>query len=140
MVEIASFGAGLATAHEVHRLMRAAQAAGKRVIALLRGDDAGLREYLVAAGAGDRRESRHDAHTARGRDWWRLSEERARQIEDPGADAAVEGVQGRRRDTGRDTMSPALRESMEAVVADWEKILVETIASARKLSPEKRAS
>src|SRR6266446_5526143 len=37
----------------------------------------------------------------------------------------------------RDTMSPALRESMEAVVGDWEKVLVETIASARKLSPER---
>ena len=36
VVEIASFGAGLATAHEIHRLMRAAQAGGKRVIALLR--------------------------------------------------------------------------------------------------------
>jgi protease-4 len=34
-------------------------------------------------------------------------------------------------------MSPALRESMEAIVADWEELLVETIASARKLSPEK---
>src|SRR3984957_8499053 len=53
VVEIAGFGAGLATAHEVHRLMRAAQTAGKRVIALLRGDDAGLREYLVAAGGGE---------------------------------------------------------------------------------------
>src|ERR1700693_11182 len=53
VVEIASFGAGLATAHEIHRLMRAAQTGGKRVIALLRGDDAGLREYLVAAGAGE---------------------------------------------------------------------------------------
>src|SRR6202034_1450733 len=38
---------------------------------------------------------------------------------------------------GRDTMSPAVRESMEAIVADWEKILVETIASARKMSPER---
>ncbi len=52
VVDIAGFGAGLATAHEIHRLLRAAQAGGKRVIALLRGDSAGLREYLVAAGAG----------------------------------------------------------------------------------------
>ena len=52
VVEIAEFGAGLATAHEIHRLLRAAQAGGKRVIALLRGDSAGLREYLVATGAG----------------------------------------------------------------------------------------
>ncbi|MGB3552497.1 MAG: S49 family peptidase, partial [Candidatus Binatus sp.] len=53
VVEIAQFGGGLATAHEIHRLLRAAQAGGKRVIALLRGDNAGLREYLVAAGAGE---------------------------------------------------------------------------------------
>ena len=38
---------------------------------------------------------------------------------------------------GRDTMSPAVRESMEAIVADWEKILIETIASARKLSADR---
>src|SRR5271156_6633808 len=53
VVEIAGFGAGLATAHEVHRMLLAARAGGKRVIALLRGDDAGLREYLVATGAGE---------------------------------------------------------------------------------------
>src|SRR5208283_4984675 len=38
---------------------------------------------------------------------------------------------------GRDTMSPAVRESMEAIVADWEKILVETIAAARKLTAQR---
>jgi protease-4 len=37
----------------------------------------------------------------------------------------------------REEMSPALRESMEAIVSDWQKILVETIASARKLSLER---
>src|SRR5208283_2681063 len=37
----------------------------------------------------------------------------------------------------RDTMSPAVRESMEAIVADWEKILVETIAAARKLTAQR---
>src|SRR5260370_15585385 len=52
VVEIAGLEAGLATAHELHRLLRAAHSAGKRVIAILDGDSAGLRDYMVAAGAG----------------------------------------------------------------------------------------
>src|SRR5258708_22160525 len=53
VVEIAGLEAGLATAHELHRLLRAAHSAGKRVIAILDGDSAGLRDYMVAAGRGE---------------------------------------------------------------------------------------
>ncbi|MGC2302847.1 signal peptide peptidase SppA [Candidatus Binatus sp.] len=138
IVEIASFGAGLATAHEIHRLMRAAQAGGKRVIALLRGDDAGLREYLVAAGAGEIVANPDTMLTMLGvatggvflknaLDKLRIQAQTLQWKEYKGAAETL----------GRDTMSPAVRESMEAIVADWEKILVEAIASARKFSPEK---
>ncbi|HVN63134.1 MAG TPA: hypothetical protein VMT58_00745, partial [Candidatus Binataceae bacterium] len=53
VVEFAGFEAGLATAHEIYRLLRAVHSRGKRVIALLHGDIAGPREYLAAAGASE---------------------------------------------------------------------------------------
>ncbi len=138
VVEIASFGAGLATAHEVHRLMRAAQTAGKRVIALLRGDDAGLREYLAAAGAGEIVANPDTMLTLLGVATGGVFLKNALdKLKIQAQTLQWKEYKGAAETLGRDTMSPALRESMEAVVADWEKILIETIASARKLSPEK---
>src|SRR5271157_3517575 len=138
VVEIAEFGAGLATAHEIHRLLRAAQAGGKRVIALLRGDSAGLREYLVAAGAGEIVANPDTMLTMLGvatggvflksaLDKLKIQAQILQWKEYKGAGEML----------GRDTMSPAVRESMEAIVADWEKIIVETVASARKMTPER---
>jgi len=138
VVEIAEFGAGLATAHEIHRLLRAAQAGGKRVIALLRGDSAGLREYLVAAGAGEIVANPDTMLTMLGvatggvflknaLDKLKIQAQTLQWKEYKGAGEML----------GRDTMSPAVRESMEAIVADWEKILIETIASARKLTAQR---
>jgi protease-4 len=138
VVEIASFGAGLATAHEVHRLMRAAQLAGKRVITLLRGDDAGLREYLVAAGAGEIVANPDTMLTMLGVATGGVFLKNALdKLKIQAQTLQWKEYKGAAETLGRDTMSSALRESMEAIVADWEKILVETIASARKLSPEK---
>ncbi len=138
VVEIASFGAGLATAHEVHRLMRAAQLAGKRVIALLRGDDAGLREYLVAAGAGEIVANPDTMLTMLGVATGGVFLKNALdKLKIQAQTLQWKEYKGAAETLGRDTMSPALRESMECIVADWEKILVETIASARKLSPER---
>ncbi len=138
VVEIAELGAGLATAHEIHRLLRAAQAGGKRVIALLRGDSAGLREYLVAAGAGEIVANPDTTLTMLGvatggvflksaLDKLKIQAQILQWKEYKGAGEML----------GRDTMSPAVRESMEAIVADWEKILIETIASARKLTAQR---
>src|SRR6202522_1353980 len=138
IVEIASFGAGLATAHEVHRLMRAAQAGGKRVIALLRGDDAGLREYLVAAGAGEIVANPDTMLTMLGVATGGVFLKNALdKLKIQAQTLQWKEYKGAAETLGRDTMSPAVRESMEAIVADWEKILVEAIASARKLAPEK---
>jgi protease-4 len=138
VVEIAGFGAGLATAHEVHRLMRAAQLAGKRVIALLRGDDAGLREYLVAAGAGEIVANPDTMLTMLGVATGGVFLKNALdKLKIQAQTLQWKEYKGAAETLGRDTMSPALRESMEAIVADWEELLVETIASARKLSPEK---
>jgi len=138
VVEIASFGAGLATAHEIHRLMRAAQASGKRVIALLRGDDAGLREYLVAAGAGEIVANPDTMLTMLGVATGGVFLKNAlNKLKIQAQTLQWKEYKGAAETLARDTMSPAVRESMEAIVADWEKILVETISSARKLAPER---
>jgi len=138
VVEIAEFGAGLATAHEIHRLLRAAQAGGKRVIALLRGDSAGLREYLVAAGAGEIVANPDTMLTMLGVATGGVFLKNALdKLKIQAQTLQWKEYKGAADTLGRDTMSPAVRESMEAIVADWGKILTETIASARKLTTER---
>jgi len=138
VVDIAGFGAGLATAHEIHRLLRAAQAGGKRVIALLRGDSAGLREYLVAAGAGEIVANPDTMLTMLGVATGGVFLKNALdKLKIQAQTLQWKEYKGAAETLGRDTMSPAVRESMEAIVADWEKILIETIASARKLTTDR---
>jgi protease-4 len=138
VVEIAELGAGLATAHEIHRLLRAAQAGGKRVIALLRGDSAGLREYLVAAGAGEIVANPDTMLTMLGVATGGVYLKNAlAKLKIQAQILQWKEYKGAAEMLGRDTMSPAVRESMEAIVADWEKILVETIAAARKLTAQR---
>jgi protease-4 len=138
IVEIAGFGAGVATAHEVHRLLRAAQASGKRVIALLRGDDAGLRDYLVAAGAGEIVANPDTMLTMLGVATGGVFLKSALdKLKIQAQTLQWKEYKGAAETLGRDTMSPAVRESMQAIVADWEKILVEAIAAARKMLPER---
>ncbi len=138
VVDIAGFGAGLATAHEIHRLLRAAQVGGKRVIALLRGDSAGLREYLVAAGAGEIVANPDTMLTMLGVATGGVFLKNALdKLKIQAQTLQWKEYKGAAETLGRDTMSPAVRESMEAIVTDWEKILIETIASARKMSTER---
>jgi protease IV len=138
VVEIAGFGAGLATAHEVHRLLRAAQAGGKRVIALLRGDDAGLREYLVATGAGEIVANPDTMLSLLGVATGSVFLKGAMdKLKIQAQTLQWKEYKGAAETFGRDTMSPALRESMESIVTDWERILVEAIAAARKITPER---
>jgi protease-4 len=138
VVEIAGFGAGLATAHEIHRLMRAAHAAGKRVVALLRGDDAGLREYLVAAGAGEIVANPDTMLTLLGVATGGVFLKNALdKLKVQAQTLQWKEYKGAAETLGRETMSSAVRESMEAIVADWEKIIVEAVAAARKLTPER---
>ncbi len=138
VVDIAGFGAGLATAHEIHRLLRAAQVGGKRVIALLRGDSAGLREYLVAAGAGEIVANPDTMLTMLGVATGGVFLKNALdKLKIQAQTLQWKEYKGAAETLGRDTMSPEVRESMEAIVADWEKILIETIASARKLTTDR---
>ena len=53
IVEISSPAIGLATAQEIHDLLRAIVAAGKRVVAVLSGDNVTVHDYFLACGAGE---------------------------------------------------------------------------------------
>ncbi len=138
IVEIAGLEAGMATAHELSRLLAAVRAAGKRVIALLAGDTAGVREYLVAAGAGEIVATPDIALMMLG--------VAAGNVFLKGAfdkfDVQVQALQwkeykGAAEMFMREGMSPELRESLEAIVADWQEILVGAISQSRGLAPER---
>ena len=53
IAEISAPSIGLATAQELHDLLRAAVAAKKRVVAVLAGDNVTVRDYLIACGASE---------------------------------------------------------------------------------------
>ena len=54
VVRIAGLEIGLANADELHLLLRGLVRAGKRTVALIEGDSAGIREYLIACPPGTR--------------------------------------------------------------------------------------
>ena len=138
VVDIAGLECGLATAHELHRLLRGARAGGRRVIALLRGEMVGLREYLVASGAGEIVVNPDTMFTMLGVATGGLFLKKALdRLKIQAQTLQWKEYKGAAEQFGRETMSPALRESMEAVVGDWEKILVEAIASGRSISQER---
>ncbi len=138
VVEVAGLECGLATAHELHRLLRGARTGGRRVISLLRGDMVGPREYLVAAGAGEIVVNPDTMFTMLGVATGGVFLKRALdKLKVQAQTLQWKEYKGAAEQFGRDTMSPALRESMEAMVGDWEKILVEAIASARNMSAER---
>ncbi len=138
VVQISSVEAGLATAHEVHRLLRAVAAAGKRVIAVLSGDSPGLAEYLIAGGASEI-VMNPDAMLmmlgiAMGSPFLREALDRlgvrAQTLQWKEYKGAAEMV-------SRDTMSPELRESLDAIIADRQKVLAGALEAARRLTPER---
>jgi protease-4 len=138
VVQLAGIEAGLATAHELHRLLRAAVASGKRVIAVLGADSPGLGEYVVAAGASEI-VINPDAMlvmvgVALGNPFLRDALQRV------GIRAQTlqwKQYKGAAEMLSRDTMSPELRESLDAIIEDRQKVLVDALGSARKLSPDR---
>ncbi len=136
VVQIGGLEAGLATAHEIHRLLRAVADAGKRVIAILSGDSPSLAEYLIASGASEVVINPDSMllmiGIAMGSPFLREALDRlgirAQTIQWKEYKGAAEIF-------SRDAMSPELRESLDAIVADRERVLVETIETARKLPP-----
>jgi protease-4 len=134
VVEIAGLEAGMATALELNRLLGAIRAAGKRVVAILTGDTTGVRDYLVAAGAGEIVANPDTMFTMLGvaagnvflksaLDKLNIQVQTLQWKEYKGAAEMV----------NRDAMSPEMRESLGAIVADWQTIVVDAIAAGRKL-------
>ncbi|HUY19715.1 MAG TPA: signal peptide peptidase SppA [Candidatus Binataceae bacterium] len=138
IVELGALNIGLATAQELHDLLAAVKRAGKRVVAVMAGDQASVREYLVAAGASKIVVNPDTAlmllGVAAGNLFLKLALDKA-QIE--AQTLQWKEYKGAAEMFSRETMSPPLRESLEAIVGDWEAILVETIAADRGLAPDR---
>ncbi|HLI78808.1 MAG TPA: signal peptide peptidase SppA [Candidatus Binataceae bacterium] len=140
MVEVAGLDNGLATAEELHQLIRGVRQSGKRVIAILDSDIAGMRDYLVASAA-DEVICNPDTMiamlgvSAGGMFLRRALDKLHIQVQT----LQYKEYKGAAEMFNRDSMSAPLRESLEAVVGDWRQVLTERIGQARKLSAEKAA-
>ncbi len=134
IVEIAGPEAGIATCHEIQRLLRAAHLRGKRVVALLSGDSAGVRDLLIASAASEVVANPDTMlellGVAAGGVFLKSG------LEKLGVHAQTlqwKEYKGAAETFSRDTMSPALRESLDAIVVDARKVLAGAIAEARSL-------
>ncbi len=140
VVRIAGLETGLATADELHALLRALGRAGKRTIALLEGDSAGVREYLVACGAGEILANPNTLLTmlgvAAGGVFLRGALDK---LKVEAQTLQWKEYKGAAETFTRERMSPELHESLEAIVADCKELLAARIAEARGLAPERAA-
>ncbi len=138
MVEISGLQVGLATAQELHDLLAAVRRAGKRVVAVIDGDQASIREYLVAAGASQIVVNPDTALMMLGVAAGNLFLKNA--LEKAKIQAQTlqwKEYKGAAEMFSRDAMSAPLRESLEAIVHDWEEILVESIVADRGISADR---
>jgi len=140
IVRIAGLETGLATADELYALLRAIGRAGKRTIALLEGDSAGVREYLVACGASEIVANPNTLLTmlgvAAGGVFLRGAMDK---LKVEAQTLQWKEYKGAAETFTRDRMSPELHESLEAIVTDSKELLAARIAEARGLAPERAA-
>jgi protease-4 len=140
IIEVAGIDNGLATAEELHDLIRRVRESGKRVIAVLDSDFAGVRDYLVASAA-DEIVCNPDTMiamlgvSAGGMFLKRALDKLHVQVQT----LQYKEYKGAAETFSRETMSGPLRESLEAIIGDWRQILTDRIGRARKLSVEKAA-
>jgi protease IV len=138
ILEIGALEAGLATCHEIYRLLRAAHLRGKRIMALFTGDGLGPRELLIAAGATEV-VANPDAMLAMlgvgaGGVFLRSA------LEKFGVQAQTlqwKEYKGAAEMFSRDAMSPALRESLDAIIRDSERLIADAISESRKIDLER---
>jgi protease IV len=138
IVEIAGPEAGLATCHEIHRLLRAAHLRGKRVVALLSGDSAGSRDLLIASGASEVVVNPDALLEMLGVTVGSVFLKSA--LEKAGIQAQTlqwKEYKGAAETFSRDGMSEALRESLDAIVTDAGAVIAGAIAEARNLPVER---
>ena len=134
IAEISAPSIGLATAQELHDLLRTAVAANKRVVAVLAGDSVTVRDYLVACGAGEIIINPDTALMMLGAAAGGLFLRNA--LGKIGVEAQTlqwKEYKGAAEMFNREGMSPEVRESLDAIIGDWKTILAEKVAAARKL-------
>jgi protease IV len=140
VIEVSGIENGLATAEELHDLIRAVRQSGKRVIAVLDSDFASVRDYLVASAA-DEVVCNPDTMiamlgvSAGGMFLKRALDKLHVQVQT----LQYKEYKGAAETFARDGMSEPLRESLEAIIGDWRNVLTERIANARKLASERSA-
>ena len=138
IVEIAGPQAGFATCHEIHRLLRAAHLRGKRVVALISGDSANVRDLMIASGATEVVANPDSMLEMLGLYAGGVFAKSA--LEKLGVQAQTlqyKEYKGAAETFSRDSMSPALRESLDAIVADAGKVMTEAISAARRIPAER---
>lgn len=138
IVEIAAPGIGMATAHEIHDLLRAIVAAKKRVIAIMSGDSVTVREYLLACGASEIVVNPDSALMMLGVAAGGFFLKGA--FAKLGVEAQTlqwKEYKGAAETFTRESMSPELRESLDAILGDWKTLIVENVAAARKLEVDR---
>lgn len=138
VIEITGIDNGLATAEELHELIRGVRESGKRVIAILNGDSAGVRDYLVASAADEVIANPDTMFSMLGVSAGGIFLKRAlEKLRIQVQTLQYKEYKGAAETFSRESMSPPLRESLEAIVGDWRQMLTDRIVQARKLSPEK---
>jgi protease-4 len=138
LVEVNAPGFGLATAHELHELLRTLVAAGKRVVAVLGGDQATPRDYLIACGAGEIVANPDTALMMLGLSAGGLFLTDA--LSKLGIQAQTlqwKEYKGAAEMFTRETMSPELRESLEAIISDCQSLMTQSVAGARRMPAER---
>jgi protease IV len=140
VVEIAGIDNGLATAEELHDLICRVRESGKRVIAVLDGESAGVRDYLIAAAANEIVCNPETMVTMLGVSAGGVFLKRAlEKLHVQVQTLQYKEYKGAAEMFSRESMSAPLRESLQAIVGDWRQVLVERIARARNLPAEKVA-
>jgi protease-4 len=138
IVEVSAPGIGLATAQEIHDLLRTIVAAKKRVIAILSGDSVTVRDYMLACGASEIIVNPDTALMMLGVATGSFF------LKDAFAKIGIEAqtlqwkeYKGAAETFTRESMSPELRESLEAIIGDWKTIIAENLAASRNLSVDR---
>jgi protease IV len=138
IVELSAPAIGLATAQELHDLLRAIVAAGKRVVAVLMGDSVTVRDYLIACGAGEIVINPDTVMMMLGAAAGGFFLRNA--LNKIGVEAQTlqwKEYKGAAEMFSRDSMSPELRESLDAIVGDWKSLLADKVGAARRIDPDR---
>jgi len=136
MVEVADLRCGMGSAQELHDLLAAAGRAGKRTIAVLDAEAAEPHAYLIAAAAREIVANPDTSLMMLGVTLGGLFAKRALSNLHVGAQSLQwKEYKGAAEITSREHMSAQVRESLEAVVNDWQDVLVDYLARSRRLEP-----